>query len=90
LILAIRTKYLDKESVRSWFDLEHLPYFVKKYGYDRVALRSAWNEHIDALIKEGIISEGMASRWTNPYDKPASTLKRAIPARLRSLRKKAF
>lgn len=48
------------------FRENHLPYMSDT---DRVAKRTAWNDYVDALQKQGYISAKQAETWVNPYDK---------------------
>lgn len=36
---------------------------------DKPALRQAWNEHTDALCKDGEITQRQYDTWTNPFIK---------------------
>lgn len=36
---------------------------------DKVAKRCAFNDFVDALNKQGLISDQQADTWTNPFDK---------------------
>lgn len=34
---------------------------------DVVAKREAWNNHVDMLNKNGVVSDRQARTWTNPF-----------------------
>ncbi len=36
---------------------------------DNVSIRSAWNDYVDYLQKDGKITEKQAMNWTNPFCK---------------------
>ena len=42
---------------------------IKRYitPTDKVAIRCAWCDFVDALVKNGDITEARADRWGNPY-----------------------
>lgn len=44
-----------------------LPDVLKRYGpHDKTAIRTAWNEFVDGLQKDGRITERQASTWLGP------------------------
>lgn len=55
-----------KTEVRQVFESEILPTLNPT---DKVAIRCAWNDYVDALQKDGQITERQAMTWTNPYAK---------------------
>ena len=43
--------------------LEHEP----RWKGDSIAKREAFNDYVDRLNKDGLISDNQANRWSNPY-----------------------
>lgn len=57
---------MTKVEVKARFDADVKPYINSQ---DKVALRTAWNDFVDTLQKDGQITEHQANTWRNPYDK---------------------
>lgn len=55
---------MKKSDVRRMFEERILPTLDPT---DKVAVRCAWNDYVDALQKDGLITERQAMTWTNPY-----------------------
>lgn len=64
---------MTKREVKHIFDCEILPGIQRleqrNGGRDQTMRRTAWNDHVDALYKDGKITERQADTWQNPYDK---------------------
>jgi hypothetical protein len=61
---------VTKSNAEKLFRLEILPLLRKRYDrkghIDCAARRTAWNDYVDGLQKDGAISESQARRWTQP------------------------
>lgn len=50
-----------------YFETNVAPEIIRRYGKDdKVALRTAWNDELDAQARSGAVSEANADRWTPP------------------------
>lgn len=41
--------------------------FMKKNKKDKIAIKTAWNDYTDSLMKNGDISENQNSNWSQPF-----------------------
>lgn len=41
--------------------------FLKKYRNDTIAKRTAWNDFVDMLEKDGDITPRQSHSWSNPF-----------------------
>lgn len=41
--------------------------FIKENKNDKVAIRTAWNDYTDFLMKDGMITEKQYKTWTQPF-----------------------
>lgn len=73
-----------KAETMQMFEEDILPSIVKKHGYERVAIRTAWNEFVDQLVRSRWLTYPQADLWKNPYDLPRASLERSIKARIRA------
>ena len=56
-----------KRDIETMFFEDISPLITKRYGVrDKVAARTAWNDYIDTLQKDGTITESQASNWLPP------------------------
>jgi hypothetical protein len=62
------TSEMDYYQVIAEFEETVLPHVIKQYGHDdRIAIRTAFNDYVDYLNKEGQISDYDAFDMDNPY-----------------------
>lgn len=54
---------MTKAEVKKQFDT----YIKPTLGKDKVAIRCAWNDYIDQLEREKVITYTQATAWVNPY-----------------------
>ena len=38
-----------------------------KRDHDKVMMREEWNNHIDSLHKDGLITDYQVNNWSNPF-----------------------
>lgn len=51
------------------FEETWLPLIIERYSAsDEVAIRTGFNDYIDGLHKDGLITEHQAYNWPNPYN----------------------
>lgn len=41
--------------------------FLKENRDDKVAVRTAWNDYTDYLLKDGMITENQYNTWSQPF-----------------------
>lgn len=59
--------YITKKEALKVFKKHYAPAILKQYGpNDKPAMRCAWNDYVDALVKEQIAGP-RANSWGNPY-----------------------
>jgi hypothetical protein len=63
-MLKPRDQRLNKRQIVASFREHFLPSICKT---DRIAQWEAFNNYIDSLAKDGMITEWQASNWANPY-----------------------
>jgi len=57
-----------KKDAYALFMQDMYPLVVAKYGRDdRVAIREKWNNYVDALNKDGEVTDKQAYNWSNPF-----------------------
>jgi len=59
-----------KRQVEEMFRADVMPVVIERYGSgDLPALREAWNDYTDSLMKDGLITRRQHETWTHPkYD----------------------
>jgi hypothetical protein len=73
-----------KKEAMQMFEEDIIPSIVRRHGYERVAIRVAWNEYVDQLVRSRWLTYPQADLWKNPYDLPRETLERSIKARVKA------
>ena len=74
----MKVRFTKKQALEQYLEAEKNFFnsFVEKYPlkdnskspvYDRLARREAWSIYVDSLQKDGLITEGQAERWANPF-----------------------
>ena len=59
---------MTKKDAYALFMQDMYPLVVAKYGRDdRVAIREKWNNYVDALNKDGEVTDKQAYNWSNPF-----------------------
>lgn len=56
-----------KEAVED-FKENVLPGVIETYGRDNAAMRQAWNNYTDGLLKSGLITSEQYHNWDSPCD----------------------
>lgn len=41
--------------------------YIEENKDDKVAIRTAWNDYTDYLMKDGDITENQCNNWTQPF-----------------------
>lgn len=41
--------------------------YIKENKDDKVAIRTAWNDYTDMLLKDGILTEDQYNTWSQPF-----------------------
>lgn len=41
--------------------------FLKENWDDKIAIRTAWNDYTDMLLKDGILTENQYNTWSQPF-----------------------
>jgi len=77
---------ITKKDAMSEFESGIVPMIVRRHGYERVAMRTAWNDYVDSLIRRNRLTPAQADLWVNPYDLKRDTLERSIRARVAARR----
>ena len=78
---------VTKREAMDYFESRIAPAIIRNQGYERVAMRMAWNDYVDHIVKNGYVSEARADTWRNPYDMSGHSLERSIKARQRYVEK---
>lgn len=73
-----------KKEAMQMFEEDIVPGIVRKHGYERVAIRTAWNEFVDQIVRSRWLTYSQADLWKNPYDLPREMLERSIKARVKA------
>ena len=64
-------RYLTKKKALQYFKESWLPNITRKHEQngeiDVPARREGWNNFIDSLAKEGLISQKQCDTWHNPF-----------------------
>ena len=59
---------VTKSQILSDFKEYILPCLLEVFSEnDIVAKREAWNNYIDSLQKDGVVSKSQANNWSNPF-----------------------
>lgn len=59
-----------KKEVAAVFKKHYRDQIIEEFGEnDHAAMRQAWNDFVDSLVKDGLVSETQANRWVNPFVK---------------------
>lgn len=41
--------------------------YIKENKDDKIAIRTAWNDYTDMLLKDGILTENQYNTWSQPF-----------------------